>query len=173
MKVFVRVVEHGAFVRAADDLGVSRATVTDAVAKLEQHLGVRLINRTTRRLSVTDEGQTHYASCVRLLDDIEEAEEALSGEGVAQVPDGLACGPVLDGRLQALLTDCVATAPPVVLVYPGNRYLTAKVRAFREFFANEFPQEGWWPQIVRHSSSRQISGLRRKINRAEMAVHQV
>lgn len=303
MKVFVRVVEHGAFVRAADALGVSRATVTDAVSQLEKHLGVRLINRTTRRLSVTDEGQTHYANCVRLLDDIEEAEEALSGSrlrphgrlrvsvpqsfinsvfypglarfmqlyseleveivftdravnlieegvdcairgveipadsglvaieltptrwltcassaylaehgtplvvddlerhncirfispstgrardwlflvegapvtiepagnlrltsfdaavhvalsgaGIAQVPDGLACRPVLDGRLQPLLTDCAAMAPPLVLVYPGNRYLTAKVRAFKEFFANEFPREGWWPQIVQHRS---------------------
>lgn len=304
MRVFVRVVEQGAFVRAADDLGVSRATVTEAVAQLEKHLGVRLINRTTRRLSVTAEGQTHYANCVRLLDDIEEAEEALSGSrvrphgrlrvsvpqsfvnsvfypglarfmqlypdleveivftdravnlveegvdcairgveipadsglvaieltqtrwltcaspgylaecgtprivddlrqhncirfispstgrardwlflvdglpvsieprgnlrltsfdaamqvalsgaGIAQVPDGLACGYVLDGRLQPLLTDCVAAAPPLVLVYPGNRYLTAKVRAFKEFFAREFPRDGWWPQIALQSST--------------------
>jgi len=75
---------------------------------------------------------------------------ALSGAGVAQVPDGLACRQVLDGRLQPLLTDYAAAAPPLVLVYPGNRYLTAKVRAFKEFFANEFPKEGWWPQIARH-----------------------
>ena len=308
MKVFVRVVEHGAFVRAADDLGVSRATVTEAVAQLERHLGVRLINRTTRRLSVTDEGQTHYANCVRLLGDIDEAEDALSGSrrtphgrlrvsvpqsfissvfypglvcfmrlypkleveivftdravnlveegvdcairgveipadsglvaielaqtrwltcaapgylaahgtpvaiddlrrhncirfispstgrvrdwqfnaggavrkfepagnlrltsfdaavevalsgaGVAQVPDGLACGPVLEGRLQPLLTDYAATAPPLVLVYPGNRYLTAKVRVFKEFFAKEFPRDGWWPQIMA-SEALEVSG---------------
>lgn len=317
MKVFVRVVEHGAFVRAADDLGVSRATVTDAVAQLERHLGVRLINRTTRRLSVTDEGQTHYANCVRLLDDIEEAEEALSGSrlrphgrlrvsvpqsfinsvfypglarfmqfytdleveivftdrtvnlveegvdcairgveipadsglvaieltptrwltcaspaylaehgtpqavgdlehhncirfispstgrardwlfrvedmpvaiepagnlrltsfdaavqvalsgaGIAQVPDGLACGQVLDGQLEPLLTDFVANAPSLVLVYPGNRYLTAKVRAFKEFFANEFPTDGWWPQIVQHTARREKAMIAPKSKRS-------
>lgn len=299
MNVFVRVVEHGAFARAADDLGVSRATVTAAVAELERRLGVRLINRTTRRLSVTAEGQAHYANCVRLLRDIEEAEDAVSGSrlrprgrlrvsvpnsfidtifyaalvrfmrryteleveivftdravnlieegvdcairgveipadsglvaieltpthwltcaspnylaehgapltiedlaqhncirfvspstgrtrdwlfdvdqeivalvpsgnlrltsfgatvhlalegaGIAQVPDVLAFGPILEGRLQPLLTNFVAAAPSLVLVYPGNRYVTAKVRAFKEFFQAEFPKGGWWPQIM-------------------------
>ncbi len=299
MKVFVRVVEHGAFARAADDLGVSRATVTDAVAQLERHLGIRLINRTTRRLNVTEEGQIHYANCVRLLGEIDEAEDALSGArlrargrlrvsvpqsfvdsifypalarfmqrypevevdivftdravnlveegvdcairgveippdsdlvaiqltpsrwltcaspdylqehgtpttvadlaehncirfispstgrvrdwlfnvdgentamepagnirltsldaavkmavqgvGLAQVSDAIAFGAVTRGQLRPLLMDIVADAPPLVLVYPGNRYLTAKVRAFKEFFANEFPKEGWWPQIM-------------------------
>lgn len=306
MKVFVRVVEHGAFARAADDLGVSRATVTDAVAQLERHLGIRLINRTTRRLNVTEEGQIHYANCVRLLGEIDEAEDALSGArlrargrlrvsvpqsfidsifypalarfmqlypeveieivftdravnlveegvdcairgveippdadlvaieltpsrwltcaspdylrahgtpetvanlaehncirfispstgrvrdwlfnvdgekiamepagnirltsldaavkmavqgvGLAQVSDAIAFGAVTRGQLRPLLMDIVAAAPSLVLVYPGNRYLTAKVRAFKEFFANEFPKDGWWPQIVSSAAASQ------------------
>ena len=79
MQVFVRVVEHGAFVRAADALGVSKTTATDAVRRLEKELSVRLLNRTTRKLSVTDEGRSYYESCVRILDEIRESEDNLSG----------------------------------------------------------------------------------------------
>lgn len=300
MAVFVRVVEQGAFARAADDLGLSRASVTAAIAQLEQRLGVRLINRTTRRLSLTDEGKGYYQACVRLLGEVAEAEDNLSGTrlaprgklrvtvpqsfvsdafypalaeftqrypdlevevvltdravnlieegidcalrcveiptdsalvarrlcptrwltcaspaylasagcmprslddlgqhncirfvspstgrardwefevdgerrifvphgnlfltsldaaifsaiaggGIAQVPDVLAFPAVLDGRLTPLLTDVAASAPSIMLVYPGNRYLTAKVRAFADFFARVFPSDGWWPLIA-------------------------
>lgn len=323
MKVFVRVVEQGAFVRAADDLGVSRATVTDAIAQLERRLGVRLINRTTRRLSVTEEGQCHYANCVRLLGDIEEAEDALSGArlnprgrlrvsvphsfvdtvfypelarfmqsypnvevevvftdravnlveegvdcairgveisadsglvaipltparwltcaspdyleahgkpqciddlaqhncirfispstgrprdwlfnvdqrtlsivpagnlrltsldaaikmaqegvGIAQVSDALAFGAVRDGKLVPLLTAIVAFAPSLSLVYPGNRYVTAKVRAFKEFFVNAFPKEGWWPEILTKTSKvQQISPITVPLHSANSPRH--
>lgn len=300
MQAFVRVVGHGAFGRAADDLGISRATMTGAVSQLEARLGVRLLNRTTRRLSLTDEGRSYYEDCVRVLDQIAEAEEKLSGTrlsprgrlrvsvpqslmntvffpaltrfmerypnldvevvltdravnlveegvdcalraavippdsglvarrlgdvrwltcaspeylaahggepeciedlaqhecirfvspstgraqewvfeqegqvrtytpyghlsltslgaateaavagaGIVQVSDALAFTAVADGKLQPLLTDLVALAPPIVLVYPGNRYLTAKVRAFGEFFADVFPTDGWWSVIA-------------------------
>lgn len=79
MRVFARVVEHGSFARAAEDLEIAPPTATGALAQLEKHLGVRLLHRTTRRLSLTDEGRTFYQSCVRMLDDLAEAEEALSG----------------------------------------------------------------------------------------------
>ncbi len=299
MQVFVRVVEHQAFNKAADALGVSPASVTEAVAQLEHRLGVRLLNRTTRRVSVTDEGRSYYANCVRILGDIAEAEDGISGArleprgrlrvtvpqsfvyasffprlvqfvtrhpeleveivftdravnlveegidcairgveipkdaglvvrelsatrwltcaapayleahgmpddieqlaefncvrfvspstgrrrdwlfevdgkvveivphgnlrltsfdavremaiaggGIVQIPDALGFTAVMDGRLQPILTDYVAYAPSLVLVYPGNRYLTAKVRAFKEFFAEAFPKDGWWPQIA-------------------------
>ncbi|HNP36232.1 MAG TPA: LysR family transcriptional regulator [Woeseiaceae bacterium] len=299
MRVFVRVVEHGAFVRAADALGVSRTTVTDAVGQLEKRLGVRLLHRTTRKLSVTDEGRSYYASCIRILDEIEESEDDLSGvqlqprgrlrvsvpqsffntifypgltafmrrysqlevevvltdravnlveegidcairgleipadstlvarklspghwltcaspeyvrqhgmpheldelsghncirlispssgrprdwqfcvgdkivtlvpggnlrltsfdaaiqmaavgAGVAQVPDGLAHAAVMEGRLLPLLSHYVAAGPPLILVYPGNRYVTAKVRVFNDFFEELFPKEGWWSDIA-------------------------
>lgn len=299
MRVFVRVVEQGAFVRAAEDLGISRASATTAVSHLEQGLGVRLLNRTTRRLSLTEEGRSYYQDCVRILGQIEEAEDSLSssrrtprgrlrvsiaqsfeamsvfpllekfmrlhsglsvevivtdravnlveegvdcalratdiapdaplvarkiltsrwltcaapgylaehgeprrisdldnhncirfispstgrgrewlfdvggeiishtpdgnlsltsldaavaaaiaGIGLAQVPDALAYGPVIEDRLKPVLAQHVALALPVMFVYPANRYLPARVRAFLEFMERAYPLEGRWPQIA-------------------------
>ncbi|WP_439886612.1 LysR family transcriptional regulator [Pseudomonas sp. MBLB4123] len=299
MRIFVRVVEHGAFVRAADNLSMSRASVTTAVAQLEQHLGVRLLNRTTRRLGLTEEGRAFYQDCVRILGEIAEAEDnlssvraqprgrlrvsvaqsfvhlaffsklaqfmasypdlsvdvvitdrlvnlveegidcalrsgripadadlvarkltsvrwltcaapsylagpgtpariedlrrhdciqfvspstrrgcdwqfddngklvaftprgrlrltsldatisaAIAGLGVAYVPEPLVHGAILSGQLQAFLTEHSLEALPLTLVYPGNRYLPAKVRAFAEFFEKAYPQEGAWPSIA-------------------------
>ena len=79
MKMFVRVVELGSFARASEELEVSRATATQAVARLEDRLGVRLLHRTTRRLSPTEDGRAYYESSVRILDEMAEAEESLSG----------------------------------------------------------------------------------------------
>jgi LysR family transcriptional regulator for bpeEF and oprC len=78
MRVFARVVEHGSFVRAAEDLDIARPTATIAVAKLEKRLGVRLLNRTTRSLSLTDEGRVFYEGCARILDNLTEVEDSLS-----------------------------------------------------------------------------------------------
>lgn len=298
MQAYVRVVEHGAFARAADAIGVSRATVTDAVSQLEKRLGVRLLNRTTRHLSLTDEGRSYYEDCLRVLDQVAEAEDKLSGTrlsprgrlrisvpqsfmnavffpalarfmeryphlevevvltdravnlveegidcalraveippdsglvarllcearwltcaapaylaahgvperiddlaqhecirfvspstgraqdwffhengqiircvpygnlrltslgaateaavaggGIAQVPDALVYSEIMEGRLEVVLAEHVAPAPSITLVYPGNRYVTAKVRAFGEFFADVFPAGGWWSMI--------------------------
>jgi LysR family transcriptional regulator for bpeEF and oprC len=79
MRLFARVVEHGSFVRAAESLDMPKPTATTAVARLEKRLGVRLLQRTTRRLSLTDEGRAFYQSCVRILDELAEAEDALLG----------------------------------------------------------------------------------------------
>lgn len=295
MQVFVRVVEQGAFTRAADDMGISRASITHAIGELEKRLGVRLLNRTTRRLSLTDEGRAYYDDCVRLLDQLAETEDRLSGTrvvprghlrvsvpqsfsekillpalmtfmqrypdlsveliitdravnlieegvdcamrgvevppdsglvartlakaywltcatpayfeahgapasiadlahhecvrfispstgrgrdwmflkdgktetfvphgrlrltsldgaldaalaglGIAQVPDAVAYQSIADGHLQPVLTEFLSPAPALLLVYPGNRYLTAKVRAFGEYFMEVLPREGWW-----------------------------
>lgn len=78
MRIFVRVVELGSFARASEELEVSRATATQCVARLEQKLGVRLLHRTTRRLSATEDGRAYYESCVRILSDLAEAEDSLS-----------------------------------------------------------------------------------------------
>src|SRR5580765_2384207 len=83
---FTRVVEAGSFARAADRLGVSVSAVSRHVAELEQHLDVRLLNRTTRRLSLTESGQAFFDRCVQLLADLEEAEEAVTSASV--VPKG-------------------------------------------------------------------------------------
>jgi DNA-binding transcriptional LysR family regulator len=78
MSAFVRVVEHGSFARAAERLDLSTSAVSRHVAELEAHLGARLLNRTTRRLSLTESGQSFYERCVQLLADLEEAEAAAS-----------------------------------------------------------------------------------------------
>lgn len=83
MESFVRVVESGTFVAAAERLGLSTSSLSRLVAELEQHLGARLLNRTTRRLSLTESGQAYYERCVTLLADVAEAE-ALAGQSAAQ-----------------------------------------------------------------------------------------
>jgi DNA-binding transcriptional LysR family regulator len=75
MKIFVAVVDNGSFSSAADRLDVSRAMTSKSMAALEQHLGTRLLNRTTRRLSLTEAGMAFYERSVQILADIWEAEQ--------------------------------------------------------------------------------------------------
>jgi DNA-binding transcriptional LysR family regulator len=79
MRVFTRVVERRSFSAAADDLGLPRSTVTDAVKTLEARLGVRLLERTTRQVSPTLDGEAHYQRCLSLIADLEDAEGAFGG----------------------------------------------------------------------------------------------
>jgi LysR family transcriptional regulator for bpeEF and oprC len=74
MRAFARVAELGSFARAADSLELSRARVSELVAGLERALGARLLHRTTRRVSLTDDGRAYYERCTRILADVEEAE---------------------------------------------------------------------------------------------------
>ena len=83
---FAKVVEAGSFARAADRLDLSVSAVSRQVSELEAHLGVRLLNRTTRRLSMTEGGQAFYERCVQLLADLDEAEQAVTASAV--VPRG-------------------------------------------------------------------------------------
>jgi len=85
MRVFTRVVERRSFTLAANDLGIPRSTVTDAVKQLEARLGVRLLERTTRQVSPTLDGEAHYRRCVSLIADLEDAEGAFG----ATKPKGL------------------------------------------------------------------------------------
>src|SRR5215470_12084458 len=78
MVSFVAVVDAGSFVRAAEATGQSKAAVSRHVNDLEHRLGVRLIHRTTRRLSLTVEGQVFHARCRELLAAIDEAESEIS-----------------------------------------------------------------------------------------------
>lgn len=78
MRVFARVVERSSFVRAAEDLGFPASTVTDAIKQLEARLKVRLLQRTTRQVRVTPDGEAYYNRCLSILADIEEAETAFS-----------------------------------------------------------------------------------------------
>jgi len=79
---FAKVVEQGSFARAADRLSVSTSAVSRQVAELEAHLDVRLLNRTTRRLSLTEAGQAFYERCVQLLADLEETESSVRSTAV-------------------------------------------------------------------------------------------
>ncbi len=76
MRAFVRIVERRSFTRASEDLGLPRATVTDAIKALEQRLGVRLLHRTTRLVVPTLEGEAFYGRCLRLIADMDDAEVA-------------------------------------------------------------------------------------------------
>ena len=78
MAVFSRVVSAGSLSAAARELGLSPAVISRRLAALESRLGVRLINRTTRSLHLTDEGANYYDTCARLLSEIEEADAAVS-----------------------------------------------------------------------------------------------
>jgi len=79
MRVFARVAELGSFAQAADALDISRAAASGHVAALEKHLGVRLLNRTTRRVNLTAEGADYLRRTRRILDEIADAEETLRG----------------------------------------------------------------------------------------------
>lgn len=76
--VFSKVVEQGSFARAAERLGISTSACSRHVSELEAHLGARLLQRTTRRLSLTESGQAFYERSVQLLADLDEAEREAS-----------------------------------------------------------------------------------------------
>jgi len=88
MRAFVAVVEAGSFVRAADALDLSKTAVSRLVGDLETRLGIRLLQRTTRKLSLTPEGEVFHDRCRQLLDGVAEAEAELSahtGEAIGQL----------------------------------------------------------------------------------------
>ncbi|HEX3523500.1 MAG TPA: LysR family transcriptional regulator [Stellaceae bacterium] len=79
MRVFTRVAERRSFTLAAQDLGLPRSTVTDAVKQLEARLGVRLLERTTRHVTLTLDGEVYRRRCLALIADLEDAEGTFSG----------------------------------------------------------------------------------------------
>ena len=82
MTVFVKVVEQGSFARAAERLHMSTSAVSRHVAELEAHLDTRLLNRTTRRISLTESGQAYFERALHLLADLDETEAAVSSSTV-------------------------------------------------------------------------------------------
>ncbi|KAB0676441.1 LysR family transcriptional regulator [Aureimonas leprariae] len=85
MRLFVRIVERQSFSSAAADLGVPRSTATQGIKDLETRLGVRLLQRTTRQVRPTVEGETYYQQCLSILADVEDVESGLG----AGPPKGL------------------------------------------------------------------------------------
>ena len=78
MRVFAKVVEQGSFARAAAQLDLSNAVVTRHLADLESHLGTRLLNRTTRKLSLTETGMAYLERVRQILQDIDDADAIAS-----------------------------------------------------------------------------------------------
>ncbi|GAB5095213.1 LysR substrate-binding domain-containing protein [Caballeronia sp. LP006] len=99
MRVFTRVVDTNSFTRAAESLGMPRASVSTTVQQLEALIGVQLLARTTRRLNLTVDGAAYYERCAQILADIDELE---SGFGAGEER--------LRGRLRVEMPDTVATS---------------------------------------------------------------
>jgi DNA-binding transcriptional LysR family regulator len=78
MAVFARVIDAGSFTAAAAQLGMSKSAVSKAISALEDRLGARLLNRTTRRLALTEVGRAFYERCARIVAEAEEAELAVT-----------------------------------------------------------------------------------------------
>ncbi|HET7204534.1 MAG TPA: LysR family transcriptional regulator [Steroidobacteraceae bacterium] len=116
IQAFAKVVEVGSFARAAERLGVSTSAVSRQVAELEAHLDARLLNRTTRRLSLTEAGQSFYEHAVQLLADLDDAEASV--RVAATAPKGtlrLTCGVSFGIHyLAPALADFAAEHPDVV-----------------------------------------------------------
>lgn len=100
MAIFSHVVETRSFTAAARRLGIARSAVSRQIALLEKSIGVRLLNRTTRSLSLTDAGETYYRSCARIVAEAEEATRQISQtsnepRGTLKVAGPVAFGPQL------------------------------------------------------------------------------
>ena len=113
MSTFVRIVEAGSLTGAADRLGISLTAVVRSLAALEQALGVRLLNRTTRRIALTDEGREYFERCRRLLAELEETENALTDRRLTPSGRLAITAPVMFGRLHVapVVTDFLAAYP--------------------------------------------------------------
>jgi LysR family transcriptional regulator for bpeEF and oprC len=102
MQIFARVAERGSFTQAASAVGLSRARVSEAVQALERALGARLLHRSTRRLSLTDDGRAYYERVRRILDDVAEADALVHGSRASPRGKLRVDMPVALGRLFVL-----------------------------------------------------------------------
>jgi len=112
MQVFVRIAERLSFSQAADDLQIPRATVTNLMQRMETRLGTRLLERTTRTVRLTQDGEAYLRRCVRLIADLEEAEASFNNAA----PQGM-----LRVNLQGTLARhvVVPALPEFVAMYPA------------------------------------------------------
>lgn len=115
IEVFAEVAEQGSFAAAARRLNRSPTAVTRAVADLETRLGVRLLNRTTRAVSLTDAGERFLGGARRVLSDLAEIEQAAAGLGAAPRGELSLTAPMLFGRLHVLpvVNEFLAAYPDV------------------------------------------------------------
>ncbi|MEQ8661492.1 MAG: LysR family transcriptional regulator, partial [Gammaproteobacteria bacterium] len=113
MRTFVEIVERGSLTAAAAALDRAPPTIVRTLAQLEDALGVRLIQRTTRSMTLTAEGRAYHERCRRILADVAEAEAALGPTGAALAGSVRVTAPVLFGRRFVLpsLTALAAAQP--------------------------------------------------------------
>jgi DNA-binding transcriptional LysR family regulator len=117
MRQFVRVVEAGSISKAAEQLGLAKSGVSRRLAELEARLGVRLLNRTTRRSSLTEAGRTYYAGSVKLLSDVAELD-ALVADSEASLQGSLRLAAPLSfglGHLAPAIEEFVRAHPAVLI----------------------------------------------------------
>lgn len=159
MTIFVEVVEVGTMAGAAASLGVSATVVSSWVAQLEDYLGVRLLERTTRRTRITQEGQEYYHRCKQILADIEEAGEAVTVG--RSTPRGMLriTAPVALGRRQVA---------PLVPAYK-ERYPEVRIELVLSDRIVDLEEEGfdlavrsWRPQDS-HLIARRLAPLHRVV----------
>lgn len=117
MQTFVRAVDGGSLSAAARALGKSLAAVSRTLTQLEERLGVRLLHRSTRKLTLTEAGASYYDSAKRILAEIEEAEVSLGGRTAAAHGTLTVTAPLLFGRLHV--------APVVVEMLERHREVSA------------------------------------------------
>jgi DNA-binding transcriptional LysR family regulator len=117
MSVLVAAVEAGSFSAASRKLGMPLATVSRKVSELERHLKSRLLNRTSRRLTLTDAGRAYHAACRRILDEVRDAEQGARGEYSAPRGELTITAPIVFGRMHVLpvVTDFLRAFPDVIV----------------------------------------------------------
>jgi DNA-binding transcriptional LysR family regulator len=111
--VFVKVVQVGSFSQAARDLGLPKSTVSRKVAQLEERLGARLLQRTTRKVALTEVGAMYHERCARILPELEDAERAVIE--LQDVPRGLLriAAPLRFGLLGPVVAEFLSLYPDV------------------------------------------------------------
>ncbi|NEU98868.1 LysR family transcriptional regulator [Bradyrhizobium uaiense] len=115
MTILVAVVDKGGFTAAARALGQPLPTVSRKLAELESHLGTRLLNRSTRRVALTDAGQDYLSACKRILEEIADAERKVAGEYVAPKGELVISAPIVFGRLHVVpvISEFLAKYPDI------------------------------------------------------------
>ena len=127
MAVLLAVVEAGSLSAAGRKLGMPLATVSRKISELESHIKTRLLSRSTRRLTLTDAGRDYVVACQRILEDVNEAERAASGEYTEPKGDLIITAPIVFGRLHVLpvTTEFLRAYPEVnVRLVLGDRVVS-------------------------------------------------
>src|SRR5262245_25708048 len=117
MRTFVRFVDNGSLTAAADALHTSLPSVVRTLSALEADLDVRLLNRTTRRIALTDEGREYYERCKRVLIELDEAEAALSQRRTTPKGRLRLTSPVMFGRMHV-----APIVTPLIVKYPALQF---------------------------------------------------